>query len=67
MGEWIDVNDRIPEVGVPVLVARRGINNRLRVEQGQKEPGDWWKVYGTLVKQVLYWMPMPAPPKEVSE
>ncbi len=64
MPEWINVKDRIPPYGEPVLVARVGINNKLRVEQGQKESGDWWKVYGTLVKQVLYWQPMPAAPEE---
>ena len=61
---WISAKDRVPPVGVPVIVARRGLSGKLRVEQGQKELGDWWKVYGTLVKQVLYWQPMPNPPEE---
>lgn len=62
--DWINAKDRVPPVGVPVIVARRGINGKIRVEAGQKEPGDWWKVYGTLVKQVLYWQPMPEAPEE---
>lgn len=62
--DWISVEDRLPSFGVPVLVARRGINGKLKVEQGSKEPGPWWKVYGTLVKQVLYWQPMPEAPEE---
>lgn len=64
VNDWISVEDRLPSFGVPVLVARRGINGKLKVEQGSKEPGPWWKVYGTLVKQVLYWQPMPEAPEE---
>lgn len=26
--------------------------------------GGWWRVYGTRVKSVTHWMPMPAPPEE---
>lgn len=36
----------------------------LIVEQGCKDLGDWWRVYGTRVKRIRFWMPLPEPPKE---
>lgn len=36
----------------------------LRVEQASYSVSGWWRVYGTNVKRVKYWMPMPEPPKE---
>lgn len=34
------------------------------VEQGCKDLGDWWRVYGTRVKRIRFWMPLPEAPKE---
>ena len=60
MNNWISVKDRLPERFERVLVCRE---NR-KVEQGFRDVGDWWKVYGTRTKHITHWMPMPEPPKE---
>ena len=57
---WIPVTERLPEGMKPVIVCRSGE----RVQHGYKDVGDWWKVYGTRVKKVTHWMPLPEPPKE---
>ena len=57
---WIRVEDRLPEGFCPVIVCRKDG----KVEAGQKDVGDWWRVYGTRIKTVSYWMPLPEPPKE---
>lgn len=57
---WINVEDRLPERFVPVIVCREDG----RVEQGYRDLNGWWKVYGTRTKHVTHWMPMPEPPKE---
>lgn len=57
--EWISVKDRLPERMQPVIVCRED----KKVEQGYKDVGDWWKVYGTRTKRVTHWMPLPEPPK----
>lgn len=62
-GGWISVEDRLPERFEPVLVCREK-NGSPYVEQGYKDVGEWWKVYGTRTKQVTHWMPIPNPPKE---
>lgn len=60
---WISVKERLPERFEPVLVCREK-NGSPYVEQGHKDVGEWWKVYGTRTKQVTHWMPMPEPPEE---
>ena len=57
---WIRVENRLPERFCPVIVCRKDG----KVEAGQKDVGDWWRVYGTRIKTVSYWMPLPEPPKE---
>ena len=65
VANWIDPKNRLPNPFQPVLVARmRQSDKSLRVEQGEKELGPWWRVYGTRVKSVVAWMPLPEPPKE---
>lgn len=59
---WISVKDRLPERFQPVLVCREK-NGLPYVEQGCKDVGEWWKVYGTRTKQVTHWMPLPEPPE----
>lgn len=62
---WIRPEDRLPEPRVHVLVARPyEAGQPLRVEQGSYSTNGWWRVYGTNVKRVKYWRPMPEPPKE---
>lgn len=61
---WISVEDRMPEIFRPVIVCREKGKGKYVVEQGCKDVGDWWKVYGTRIKTVTHWMPLPEPPKE---
>lgn len=62
---WIPVTERLPDVHKPVLVCREKEPGVLIVEQGCKDLGDWWRVYGTRVKRIRFWMPLPEAPKEV--
>lgn len=65
MSEWISVKDRLPDRFQPVIICRDGPKGTTIVEEGFRDVGDWWKVYGTRVKKVTHWMPMPEPPQEV--
>lgn len=58
--KWISVEDRLPERFNRVLVYRKGG----KVEQGFRDVGDWWKIYGTRTKHITHWMPLPEPPGE---
>ena len=60
---WIPVTERLPEAMQPVLICRPYDQDTVKVEQGFREPGNWWKVYGTRVRSVTHWMPLPEPPK----
>ncbi|MFR8002510.1 MAG: DUF551 domain-containing protein [Hydrogeniiclostridium sp.] len=62
---WISVEERLPERFEPVLVCREK-NGSPYVEQGYKDVGEWWKVYGTRTKQITHWMPLPEPPEEAT-
>lgn len=63
MGNWISVQEKLPEKHVTVIVARPHDDGPLKVEQGMLTENGWWKVYGTNVKKVYYWMPLPEPPE----
>lgn len=62
--QWFSIDDRLPEVFCPVIVCREKVKGEYVVEQGYKDVGDWWKVYGTRTKKVTHWMPLPDPPEE---
>ena len=62
---WISVEDELPERFQPVIICREKKRGEYIVEQGMRDVKDWWKVYGTRTKNVLFWMPMPWPPQEV--
>lgn len=67
---WIDPKERLPKNYTPVLIAReKDPGEPLKVEQAMLTPGGWWKVYGTNVKRIAAWMPMPDPPdrNDISE
>ncbi len=76
VGEWISVQDRLPEHGATVLTySPRG---RMRVAQAYipstilgsyYDPKEcWWNLGGNAGKfvKVTHWMPLPEPPLEVS-
>lgn len=63
-GGWISVEDELPERFQPVIICREKKRGEYIVEQGMRDVKDWWKVYGTRTKNVLFWMPMPWPPRE---
>lgn len=48
--QWISVEDRKPEAFAPVIICRNGVPGKHIVEQGHKDVGDWWRVYGTRTK-----------------
>ena len=64
-GGWISVEDELPERFQPVIICWEKKRGEYIVEQGTRDVEDWWKVYGTRTKNVLFWMPMPWPPQEV--
>lgn len=69
--KWISVKERLPKYGVPVLAAdsRDGFVRELCLE---KYAGDkvFWVSEGHWclnTDEVTHWMPLPEPPKEVTE
>ena len=60
---WIPVEEALPERFETVIVCRAGPDGEPKIEQGYKDEGDWWKVYGTRTKKVSHWMPLPKPPE----
>ena len=64
MPGWICTEDRLPEIGKAVIIARvYEAGKPLKVEQAILQPRGWWKVFGTNLKKVPYWMPLPEPPE----
>ena len=62
--KWIPAVEQIPKPYERVIVAREyEPEHPLKVEQGMLTEGGWWKVYGTNVKRISYWMPMPEAPE----
>lgn len=61
-GAWRDPVNDPPKNFVPVIVCREKSKGEYIVEQGLKDVGDWWKVYGTRIKakSVIGWQPFPA-------
>jgi hypothetical protein len=64
---WISVKDRMPENFQPVIVCCEDGKGQPIVEQGYKDIGDWWNIYGTRTKYVTHWMPLPKAPQEVNK
>ena len=62
--KWIGVEEQPPKFGVPVILARPQPGGKYKIEQGYRDTGGWWKIYGSLVKRVSHWQPLPKPPKE---
>lgn len=62
-GIWRDPVNDPPKGFAPVIVCREKAKGEYVVEQGHKDIGDWWKVYGTRIKakSVVGWQEFPAP------
>lgn len=61
---WTDPADALPEFGQLVLIARmKDPNGPPIVEQARRDVNGWWHIYGTNVRRILAWRPMPAPPE----
>ncbi len=58
---WIPVLDRVPELGVDVLVLQR--SGQCEVAWRHVVDGNWMS-YAAL-GEITHWMPLPEPPKEV--
>lgn len=57
---WRDPVNDPPAQFEPVLVCRvRDPGKPPITEQGYRDLGGWWKVYGARVKKIIGWMPMP--------
>ena len=63
MSEWISVEERLPEIGQSVLVARTGKGVRMEFRCSW---GDWVcdDEYNMPLSPVTHWMPLPKHPKE---
>lgn len=60
VNRWIPVSDRLPKVGMRVIVCR----DEGKVEQGIfLGASGFWKVFGANTKKVTHWQPLPEPPK----
>lgn len=67
---WISTEAVLPNVGEPVLIARKIRHNEtVLVEPAVLRPDGNWKAIGHKIKpsSVRYWMPMPEPPVEETE
>jgi len=65
MSEWIDVNEKLPERGEPVLVygSRGGIYTAVYGNRGGFS-NQWWKLNSNShYCNPTHWMPLPEPPE----
>ena len=58
---WRPVTPKEPPLYEPVILCRIR-DGKLVSEAGTRDRDGWWKVYGTRVKKILCWQPMPTPP-----
>jgi hypothetical protein len=69
MSEWISVKDRLPEKQTEVLVYRRNrgglCNYECEIDFDRLCADGTW-LYRDIY-EVLYWMPLPEPPKEQND
>lgn len=67
MSEWIKVEDRLPDVGMPVLaIAARAFGTSCHYTVYRTETDDWfWRDShtGAQAGWFTHWMPLPDPPE----
>ena len=61
---WRDPVNDPPKSFTPVIVAREYRRGELKVEEGMLTMNGWWKVYGTNVRRIIAWTPMPEAPEK---
>ena len=62
--QWRGPEAGPPKIVEPVMIARvKDPDEPLKVEQAVRMPGGWWKVFGTNVKNIELWAPMPQVPE----
>ena len=62
--QWRGPEAGPPKIAEPVMIARvKDPAEPLKVEQAVRMPGGWWKVFGTNVKRIELWAPMPQVPE----
>jgi len=75
-GEWVSVEDRLPEVGSErYLILCKGGNRRLSYywwNDGQRDVSDWQRVEGRgsvtdYGYEVTHWQPLPPPPESTQQ
>lgn len=60
--EWISVNDRLPDMGEYVLGISPHLEKILIVRRNKFGYVD----YSIDYHEIIYWMPLPEPPKEAT-
>lgn len=67
MSEWISVDDRLPDDGQLVLVAKNNAINIKEFNSSSELGSFWWDIVVgecSLLYDYSHWMPLPEPPKE---
>lgn len=60
MSEWISVKDRLPDIGIEVLVYLSSYNGG-SIRTDQRYTNQSWMWYEDY--DITHWMPLPEPPK----
>jgi len=73
MSEWISVKDKLPEYGVPVIIAENGVTQHVTyMLDGADDVSDWFEPYHfdhddhekVWCHKVSFWSRLPEYPKE---
>lgn len=65
--EWISVKDRLPDNAGDVLCLFIGWDDMIFHGVAFHEEDGWYDSDGESVNNVIYWMPLPEPPKELNK
>lgn len=65
MSEWISITDKLPEVGVPVLIAVHLRNGRYILETDYLRDNKEWRFPLVCDAAITHWQPLPEPPRKV--
>lgn len=71
--DWVNVEDRLPEYGEPVLIVVNGVTQNVTyILDGYENEPDWFEPHhfdhddnlSLRWNKADYWMPLPEPPSE---